>query len=304
MKVKDIKKGFKGTVRALLRSVEENVGKTNSTYVTIAFSDGEGDYKANCFSRSAKDFPPKGTIVDLDVVFKENGYLNIDGFQTAYGADVSEFVPHAPIDINMAMGDIDMAVAKMAVRPELCRVVKYCVDKHRNNLKNWSAAKSYHHNYLGGLLFHIWRMLKSGEQAARIYELDSVLLNAGIILHDIGKLRELAVDGLGTAEYTLEGELFGHLYMGAEMIEEACRALSIDSKCEDIMLLKHMILSHHNKLEYGAVRRPATKEAYVLSMLDDMDAKIWQFENALKDMEPGTTAQVKNLDGVAIYKTL
>lgn len=124
------------------------------------------------------------------------------------------------------------------------------------------------------------------------------------ILHDIGKLRELQMDNLGNAEYTIEGNLYGHLYLGAVMIREACSACGIDENSKTIQLLIHMILSHHGKMEYGAVKTPATREAYVLHILDDLDSKLWIYEDTMKNTEPGTFSQPNRwLDGAVVYNT-
>ena len=158
-----------------------------------------------------------------------------------------------------------------------------------------------HHNYIGGLLYHIWRMMRSGICMSTVYNLDRTMLSAGIILHDIGKLVELKSDEFGSAEYTIAGNLFGHLYIGAEMIDKTRAALGLEES-EDVMLLKHMILSHHNKLEFGAVKRPATKEAFALAMIDEMDSKIEQYEQELNKLEPGTCGNTK-MDGIVVYKS-
>lgn len=124
------------------------------------------------------------------------------------------------------------------------------------------------------------------------------------ILHDIGKLRELQMDSIGNAEYTMEGNLYGHLYLGAIMIREACSACGIDENSKTIQLLIHMILSHHGKQKYGAVKTPATREAYVLHILDDLDSKLWIYEDTMKNTEPGTFSQPNRwLDGAVVYNT-
>jgi 3'-5' exoribonuclease len=126
---------------------------------------------------------------------------------------------------------------------------------------------------------------------------------AGASLHDIGKLRELDVDPYGVTTYTVEGNLFGHLFIGPMMVDEACRELGIDPTKEKVMLLKHMIASHHKKQDQGAVRPPATAEAYTLAVLDDLDSALYKYNDEFKKLEPGTMTTQLNRDfGTAVYK--
>jgi 3'-5' exoribonuclease len=104
------------------------------------------------------------------------------------------------------------------------------------------------------------------------------LLLAGAVLHDVGKIRELSAPW--SPEYTTEGRLLGHVVIGVEMLDERLSALASFPE-EDVMALKHLILSHHGQFEYGSPRRPKTLEALVLHMLDDLDAKYDAFHSHL-----------------------
>lgn len=111
-------------------------------------------------------------------------------------------------------------------------------------------------------------------------------------------------DELNEISDTVEGNLYGHLYLGAIMVKEACRACMVNETSQNIQLLIHMILSHHGKMEYGAVKSPATREAYVLHILDELDSKLWVYEDVMKNTEPGTFSQPKRwLDGAVVYNS-
>ena len=107
--------------------------------------------------------------------------------------------------------------------------------------------------------------------------LNKSLLYSGIILHDIGKVRELS--GPVATSYTVEGNLLGHISIVSDEVVEAARELNIEG--EEIMLLRHMILSHHGKLEYGSPKLPYLKEAEILCYIDNIDARMNMFEKGL-----------------------
>ena len=134
------------------------------------------------------------------------------------------------------------------------------------------AAKGMHHVYLGGLLEHSLSVASLVDRIVPQYEnLNRDLLIAGALLHDVGKVREMAY--ARAFDYTDEGKLLGHITIGVEMIHE--KILLINGFPQELgMLLKHMILSHHGQYEYGSPKRPKTIEATVLNYLDDMDSKI------------------------------
>jgi 3'-5' exoribonuclease len=151
-------------------------------------------------------------------------------------------------------------------------------DKLAAHLKQAPAATSNHHNYLGGLLEHVLSMARMAcmlcDHYARYYPglLDRDLVIAGCILHDIGKCEELSWEcGF---EYTTQGQLIGHIPRGIELIEEAARRMDPAPPDGLLLQLKHLVLSHHGKLEYGSPVRPRTPEAILLHELDMIDSRM------------------------------
>ena len=129
----------------------------------------------------------------------------------------------------------------------------------------------------------------------------------GIILHDVGKLKELYTDPTGNADYTPEGSLLGRLLIGCEMIDEACNKLDLqnDENKDKILLLKHLLASHHGKQEYGAITVPQLPEAIMLNRIDMIDAEMYQCEHALEDQSNGTfTDRIFGLNNTRLYKPL
>ena len=176
---------------------------------------------------------------------------------------------------------------------------------NKEKLLKWSAAESIHHNMYGGLLYHTYRMAHQAIMFVDIYpSLNKELLVAATILHDIGKLYELNSDELGVSEYTINGQLFGHVYIGMRMIEDENQKGYYDQ--EMIKCLMHCISCHHGKLEWGAITLPHIEEAAVLHYIDMIDSRVQQYEMTYEDMEPGTVSNSKifGLDGVKVYKPL
>jgi 3'-5' exoribonuclease len=139
-------------------------------------------------------------------------------------------------------------------------------------LRQAPAAKSLHHAWLGGLLEHIVSLTGTCDSTAKHYpEINRDLLLTGAILHDIGKLEELS---WGTNfDYTLSGQMLGHITLGIAMIEKKL-AVFVDFPPELRILVEHLVLSHHGKLEFGSPKLPMIPEAVVLHYLDDLDAKM------------------------------
>ena len=151
----------------------------------------------------------------------------------------------------------------------------------------WPAATRVHHAYPGGLLKHSYGVLKNVISTWEDYRgenLNLELLVTGAALHDIGKLTEYNEDG----SRTIFGDLIPHPVSGVESITEYYRMCGIDSNTNmKLLALKHIILSHHDKLEFGAATRPGIAEAYVVAMADDADAKLESINHAMVNLTPG-----------------
>ena len=139
------------------------------------------------------------------------------------------------------------------------------------------AGIKIHHAFRGGLLEHVATLLEAGDRIATIYPfLDRDLLLSGVFLHDLGKVREISVEG--TLAYTDEGQLLGHIVLVLE--ELATKVGEFSERTgrefdEDLLLqLKHLVVSHHGSLETGSPRVPMTPEAIALHHLDNLDARL------------------------------
>ena len=145
--------------------------------------------------------------------------------------------------------------------------------------KKHSAAKSVHHGFIGGLLEHSLSVTRVCDFLAKNYPiLNRDLLLSAAMLHDIGKIKELSL--FPENDYTDEGNLLGHIMMGTEMLTDKIRTMGDFSPIKANQL-KHCIVAHHGELEFGSPKKPALVEALTLSFVDNMDAKIETFREAL-----------------------
>jgi len=182
------------------------------------------------------------------------------------------------------------------------RIVRRLMDTYGDQFYTYPAAKSNHHNFTGGLALHTISMLRLAEKFVEIYpQLNASLMYAGVILHDLGKVIELS--GAQNTQYTLAGNLLGHITLIDEEIIKAANALSIDDSKEDMLVLRHTILAHHGKLEFGSPVFPKIMEAEVLHQIDNIDAKMTMMLSNLEQIAPGeTTPRVMGLEGRNFYK--
>jgi len=147
-------------------------------------------------------------------------------------------------------------------------------------LRVWPAAQTLHHAYRAGFLEHVLQMAAVGEKLAEAYRANGDVLLAGVLLHDIGKLQELDYD-LATS-YSREGRLLGHIMLGSALVRDA--AATIEGFPPLLLAeIQHLVLSHHGCLEYGSPVTPMTVEAFILSFVDDLDAKINMVRQAIRD---------------------
>jgi len=164
--------------------------------------------------------------------------------------------------------------------PFIKQLLEKIVCANEAKLRLWPAAQTLHHAYRAGFLEHVLQMAAVGEMLAGAYNANADVILAGALLHDIGKLQEL--DYEVATSYSREGRLLGHIMLGSTLVRDV--ALTIDAFPPLLLSeIQHLILSHHGCLEYGSPVTPMTVEAFILSFIDDMDAKINMVRQAIRD---------------------
>lgn len=201
--------------------------------------------------------------------------------------NLDELVPAAPIDTSAGWRELLDTVEKLedGDYKNICRVL---LERYGARFRSIPAGKSMHHSFLSGLLMHTLYMTRAAVYLGGLYAgiVDRDLLVAGTILHDIAKCDEFLTSPLGlVTEYSVKGQLLGHLVMGAQAVAEAAKDLGIPE--EKSVLLQHMLLSHHGEPEFGAALRPMCAESELLSMIDLIDSRMEIYKETMEETEPG-----------------
>jgi len=196
----------------------------------------------------------------------------------AQGFREEDCIPSAPRPIGDMWTELVALVEAVDDRHLRVFLMRVLTD-HETALRDWPAAQSIHHAYRGGLLEHILSMATAGKALAVHYGARADLLVAGAVIHDIGKLQELAYDN-GAISYTRDGNLVGHIALGLVMVRETAKGVSgfpDDLRAE----LEHLVVSHHGARDKGSPVEPKSVEAFILSAVDDLDARLHQVRSAL-----------------------
>ena len=219
------------------------------------------------------------------------------------GVNINEFIPVAPISSEDMYDELFQYTLKIKDK-KTREMVQLIIAESGERLLTHPAAVQNHHAIKSGLLYHTLTMLQAGEKIAEIYTfLNKDLLFSGIILHDIAKINEIDANKLGLAtDYTAEGQLLGHIIQGIKRIEKAANKVGLDE--ESSILLQHMILSHHYEPEFGSPKKPMIPEAEVLHYLDILDARMFDMQKALGEVQPGEfTDRIWVLNNRKLYKS-
>lgn len=304
--INQLKEQERVSLLALVVSVSKGVTNTGAPYLNITLQDASGQIegrKWDVLEDDARVFQPGSFVnVSADVVnYRNNLQLKIltGEFISPAGIDVTKFVPSAPVPRETLVKKLNNYISLIR-NAQIKQVVEEFIKQDMTSLIVYPAASRNHHEYAGGLLHHVVTMLEMAEMVLKIYPtLNPDLLYAGVILHDLGKLDELS--GPVIPRYTTEGKLIGHISIMQAKVRKVCEQLKVEA--ELTMILQHLILSHHGEKEFGSPIPPLIKEAEVLSIIDNLDARINMMDKALSDIEDGEfTARLFSLEDRSFYK--
>lgn len=200
---------------------------------------------------------------------------------------IGDLVPTAPIDVEAAWQKLQGIVDTMKDQ-DYAAICREMLRRYGEKVKNIPAAKSVHHSFVNGLLMHTTYMLQTADFLAGMYEpvIDRSLLIAGTLLHDFAKCQEFTTSPLGlVTNYSMKGQLLGHLVMGAHEVANVGDELHIPE--EKSVLLQHLILSHHGEPEYGAAVQPMCAESELLSFIDMIDSRMEIYRETLEEVPAG-----------------
>ena len=228
-------------------------------------------------------------------------YINVEDLNYKKTDEIlRNFLPSSPISLEEATTVVYSYIAKIDNKV-IKSITKYLIDKNSEKYFIYPAASILHHACVGGLAYHCIGMLKFADSFIENYPyLNKDYLYSGIILHDLGKIKELS--GIQKTEYSLDGHLLGHLVMGALEISKAAVALGLEG-AKEVEILEHMLISHHGQPQFGAAKRPMTPEAIALWYIDTIDSKFRVLGEELNKTESGHfTENIGVLDRIKVYK--
>lgn len=307
---------------ALLSAKEELTTRDGKPYFRVSFRDAGREvcfpiWNDTSWSTVCREQWTVGEFYKLRALYRETNYgpqLEIrkiravidadanDGFTPAMCLAASRFDPQEMYDQLVALSRDTIEDA------ELSSFVQTILERYQETLLTLPAAKFNHHAHVGGFLEHVLNVAKScvyfADKYAELYcdmdpPLDKGLVIAGGILHDIGKVRELAVTTAG-AEYTPSGTLIGHILQGRDIIRETATECRLDP--EKILRLEHIIVSHQRLPEWGSPKPPMTPEALIVHHADDLDAKMHMMVCAIEDEAEGPFTTSRNPLRQKVYR--
>ena len=303
--VKDMVPGDKVEGFYILKEAYQKISSNGKPFLSAVIADKTGTMDVKVWDYAG----PVGTQEDVGKIikirgdvseFKGNPQLSLSNIRMALpedNCDTVRLVAAAPIDKDETVRKVRALVDSME-DPDYCQVARTMLERHLEAFASIPAAKSVHHSFLSGLLMHTANMMAmadflSGQYASVI---DRSLLLTGTLLHDFAKEIEFRFSDLGiVTDYSVKGQLLGHLVMGAQEVAQVCAELGTPE--EKSLLLQHMILSHHGEPEYGAAVKPMFAEAELLSYIDMVDSRMEIYAELLPSVAEGSfSSRVFSLD--------
>ncbi|MCL2839943.1 MAG: HD domain-containing protein [Defluviitaleaceae bacterium] len=292
--IKEIREGDRVIEHYLCKRKETRESKAGKTFYSLKLQDKTGMIDAKVWD------------IHTDIgAFEEGDIVKIDGNVVLYQNELqmkvlklrksregectpSELIPSSTRDLNEMFDEL-VALIHSVENPYVKTLLENIMIKNEAQakaLKTHSAALHMHHGYMGGLIEHTLSVADICVTLGRKYKyVNRDILIAGALLHDIGKIYELAP--MPSSEYTDDGQMLGHIIIGIEMIaEEVAKIPNFPRELSS--LIKHCIISHHGEYEYGSPKLPSTAEAFILHFADNIDAKLTSFAEIIeKDATPG-----------------
>lgn len=279
--INELREGEKISGIYLCKHKQPAVTKNGKPYENVILQDKTGTIDAKIWEPNSQGIDDFDTLDYIDVigdVTSFQGSLQVS-IKRARKAHEGEYEPGNYLPISEKSID--------GMYEELLKYVHSIKNSYLNKLlvkffeedeefiktfKGNSAAKTVHHGFIGGLLEHTLGVVRLCQYYSKAYPvLNRDLLITAAMLHDIGKTVELSAFPMN--DYTDDGQLLGHIMIGAEMIHDMAKEIpGFPTKLESE--LKHCILAHHGELEYGSPKKPALAEAAALNLADNTDAKM------------------------------
>ncbi|EOA07017.1 CMP-binding factor [Mycoplasma yeatsii 13926] len=314
----------KNPINAIVR-IEKAIistGSSGANYLILHLADATGRIEARKWIVTEEDkqlLKPNAIILLENTIISEyrgvlqlkiDDYKVIDESQLSfYNIKKEDLFISAPLDINREYNNL-LKILSSVKNDTYRQITTKLIEKYKEQFLTFPAAMSIHHNVTGGLFWHSYTLVLNALALKPNYQYASIdwdLLICGAILHDIGKVIEI-VDVSGS-DYSLEGKLLGHISIGNAEINKIAQELNLykdesNNINSEVTLLQHMVLASHGKKEFGSPVEPVLIEALILSMLDDLDAKVFKINDELKKVESvnNWTQRIISVDNRMFYK--
>ena len=281
----------------LVRSAEKRKDVKGNDYVDMNLTDRTGEINCKIWNwESSAEMPENGSVVKIRGTVQEyNGrlQLRVERWRKAAAedpVDMNRLVPCAPRKAEDMTAEIRETVESFRSE-KLRKLTMGMLENAGGDLSWFPAAQRMHHAERSGLLHHTTDMLRMAKAMLEVYPwLNRDLLLAGVIIHDLGKMDELKSDRAGNvSDYTRDGQLLGHLVRGITNLNKVAEETGVTGEC--LILLEHMLLSHHGESEFGSPKPPMFPEAEALHWIDIMDARMNTMKSVTDKTPPGAFSE-------------
>ena len=304
MRINEITQEQKVNVKCLISKCDKGKTVKDTPYLSLILEDATGVLDAKFWNLTNEQIEQykAGQVVEVigdSIIHRNAVQLRVRKMTVLEDEDISNYVRLAPMTRTEMEEEVKILMNEITNTNLYC-VVEEVLEETKDLFYTYPAATRNHHNFVGGLAYHSISMARVALDICRQYTfLDKGLLIAGILMHDVGKIDELS--GPVLPEYTNGGNLLGHISIMNNRLDRVAEKLGVNDK-ECVLLLKHMVLAHHGKMEFGSPVLPMIPEAEVLTLLDNLDARMYMMKQSLDTTQPGHFGpRVLALEGRMIY---
>lgn len=307
VKINEFEEHMKLQQPLLVKDVKNGTTSKGSPYLSLILQDNTGtiDGKYWDVKENEQALVQAGKILKFNfevLLYKDKLQLRMNHVEEISEDEynLEDFVissDHSEVERRSLTQSLIDSIQNDVYRKLVIGMLSYVGDK----FFTFPAASKIHHGWKGGLSDHSLSMATLADELCKHYpQLDRDLLVSAALIHDVGKTAELS--GPVTTEYTLEGKLEGHISLANAWLSEVSEKLGVQER-EETVLMHHMILSHHGKMEYGSPVAPMIIEAEALYLIDNMDARLTSLKMALDAIKQGTwTSRMFQFENRQFYK--
>ena len=306
-KVKDFTAGERLETNLLIAQILKGTTNSGAPYLTLTLQDSSKQIDAKLW-----DVKPElekqlevGKVYDFEleiINYRNNLQAKVIRVLPLPQGDIDmeEFVFRSPVGKDILRQNIQEGIS-LIENENLAKIVSGVLNYYDGSVYEYPAASKIHHNFIGGLATHTSGMIKVAVALASVYpSINRDYLLAGVIVHDLGKIEELTSPVV--PEYSAAGKLLGHISIMDARLLEIGKSLNLEDS-EELLILRHMVLSHHGQQEFGSPVRPGTMEAEMLNLIDNIDARVNIIDKALADIKEGEfTQKIFALENRVFYK--